>query len=132
MTYKQPIFTKDQFLTQINDSFMAFGDRLSYARKQKKMRQADLGKMVGTSGDIIGKYERGENMPSIEVASKIADALGVTLDYLVKDGEYEQLDTVSLSRLKEIERLPAELKEKIYFFIDVAVRDFKARKAYAG
>ncbi|MBP6794425.1 MAG: helix-turn-helix transcriptional regulator, partial [Saprospiraceae bacterium] len=34
-------------------------------------------KLIGTSGDIIGKYERGENMPSIEVAVKIAEALGV-------------------------------------------------------
>lgn len=45
-------------------------------------------------------------MPSIEVASKIAKALNVTLDYLVKDGEYEQLDTVSLKRLKESRKTP--------------------------
>ena len=37
---------------------MTFGERITYARKQKKMTQSDLGKMVGTSGDIIGKYER--------------------------------------------------------------------------
>ncbi len=36
---------------------MAFAERLAYARKQKKINQADLGKLVGTSGDIIGKYE---------------------------------------------------------------------------
>ena len=82
---------------------MAFSDRLTYARKQKKIKQADLGKLVGTSGDIIGKYERGENIPSIDVASKIADALGVTIDYLVKDGEYEQIDKETLNRLKEIQ-----------------------------
>lgn len=69
-------------------------------------------------------------MPSIEVAAKIAEALNVTLDYLVKDGEYEQLDTVSLKRLKEVKKLPSELKEKIYFFIDVAIRDLKTQKAY--
>ena len=73
---------------------MAFAERLAYARKQKKIKQTDLGKMIGTSGDIIGKYERGENVPSIEVAAKIADALGVTLDYLVKDSEYEQIDDI--------------------------------------
>jgi len=37
---------------------MVFSVRLTFARKQKKIRQADLGKLVGTSGDIIGKYER--------------------------------------------------------------------------
>ncbi len=110
---------------------MTFGDKLSYARKQKKLKQSDLGKMVGTSGDIIGKYERGENTPSIEVASKLADALNVTLDYLVKDAEYEQIDTVTLNRLQEVEKLPQDLKEKIFFFIDVTVRDFKTRMAYS-
>jgi len=38
------------------------------------------------------------------VASKIADALGVTLDYLVKDGEYEQVDKETLKLLKEIQK----------------------------
>ena len=126
------IFANRHILPHKNDVYMTFGERLSYARKQKKMRQNDLGKQIGTSGDIIGKYERGENMPSIEVAAKIADALNVTLDYLVKDGEYEQLDASTLVRLKEIERLPSELKDKLYFFIDMTVRDFKARETYAS
>ena len=52
-------------------------------RKRKNLSQGELGKHVGTSGDIIGKYERDEVKPSIEVASKIADALEVSLDYLV-------------------------------------------------
>ena len=109
---------------------MTFGERITYSRKQKKMTQGDLGKLVGTSGDIIGKYERDEIKPSIETACKIADAMEVTIDYLVKDGAYENIDKVTLKRLKEIENLPADLKEKIYFFIDVTVRDFKARQAY--
>jgi len=110
---------------------MTFGEKLTYARKQKKIRQTDLGKLVGTSGDIIGKYERGENMPSIEVATKIADALNVTIDYLVKEGEYEKLDNQALNRLKAIEKLPTDIKDKLYFFIDVTLRDFQARKTYA-
>ena len=92
---------------------MTFGERLAYARKQKELRQSDLGKLVGTSGDIIGKYERGENMPSIEVVAKMAEALGVTIDYLVKDGVYENIDSATLKRLKEIDMLPLDLKEKI-------------------
>ena len=104
---------------------MAFADRLSFARKQKKIRQADLGKMVGTSGDIIGKYERGENTPSIEVASKIADALGVTLDYLVKDGEYEQVDKETLKRLKEIQKMTPENKNHVFALLDAFIKQTK-------
>lgn len=46
------------------------------------MNQADLGKAVGVSREIIGRYERNEVLPSVEVAAKIAKALEVSLDYL--------------------------------------------------
>lgn len=104
---------------------MAFVDRLSFARKQKKIKQADLGKMVGTSGDIIGKYERGENTPSIDVATKIADALGVTLDYLVKDGEYEQVDNETLKRLRDIQKLKESDKQHVFALLDAFIKQTK-------
>lgn len=87
---------------------MAFADRLAFARKQKK--QSDLGKAIGTSGDIIGKYECWENVPSIDVVTKIADALGVTLDYLVKDEQYEQIDNSTLKKIKQYRNLTVALK----------------------
>lgn len=62
---------------------MALGQNITVIRKKLKLSQSDLGKAVGTSGDIIGRYERDEVKPSIEVAIKIADALQVSLDYLV-------------------------------------------------
>ena len=57
---------------------MTLGQNITALRKKSKLSQNDLGKAVGTSGDIIGRYERDEVKPSIEVAIKIADAL-VTL-----------------------------------------------------
>ncbi len=104
---------------------MAFADRLSYARKQKKIRQADLGKLVGTSGDIIGKYERGENVPSIDVAAKIAEALDVTLDYLVKDGEYQHVDSETLKRLRDIQNLSDENKSHVFALLDAFIQKTK-------
>ncbi|MEB2780872.1 helix-turn-helix transcriptional regulator [Algoriphagus sp. C2-6-M1] len=87
---------------------MAFADRLAFARKQKKISQADLGKLVGTSGYIIGKYQRGENIPLIDVSAKIANSIGVTLDYLVKDGKYGRIDNETLKKMKEIQNLDPE------------------------
>lgn len=87
---------------------MTFGEKTTCAGKQKKMTQGDLGKTVATSGDIIGKYERDEIKPSIDTAAKVADALGVTLDYLVKDAEYQNIDQDALERLKLIEKLPQD------------------------
>jgi transcriptional regulator with XRE-family HTH domain len=82
------------------------------------MTQGDLGKAVGTSGDIIGKYERDEIKPSIDTAAKVADALGVTLDYLVKDAEYQNIDQDALNRLKLIEKLPQEERSHLFATMD--------------
>ena len=97
---------------------MTFGERITYARKQKKMTQSDLGKMVGTSGDIIGKYERDEIKPSMDTAAKIADALNVTIDYLVKDSQYQNIDNETLKRMKELERLSKEDKGHVFAMLD--------------
>lgn len=110
---------------------MAFADRLASARKQKKIKQSDLGKTIGTSGDIIGKYERGENVPSIDVATKIADALGVTLDYLVKDGQYEQIDNDTLKKLKAIQELDNETKNHIFATINAFIKAAKLKNIAA-
>lgn len=110
---------------------MAFADRLAFARKQKKIKQSDLGKTIGTSGDIIGKYERGENVPSIDVATKIADALGVTLDYLVKDGQYEQIDNDTLKKLKAIQELDNDTKNHIFATIDAFIKASKLKNIAA-
>ena len=47
---------------------MTFGEKVSILRKQLKWSQDDLAKKIGTSAPIIGRYERGEIKPSIEVA----------------------------------------------------------------
>nr|MBI1229718.1 helix-turn-helix domain-containing protein [Cytophagales bacterium] len=88
---------------------MCFSKQIG-VRPQNKIRLTYLGKLVGTSGDIIGKYERGENIPLIDLTAKIVDLLRVTLDYLVKDGEYERIDNETLKILKEIQNLDPENK----------------------
>ena len=82
------------------------------------MTQNDLGKVVGTPGDIIGKYERNEIKPSIDTASKIAEALKVTIDYLVNDAEYQNIDDETLKRMQNIEKLNPEDKSHVYAMLD--------------
>ena len=62
---------------------MSFGDNLSVIRKKKELSQSQLAKKVGIISITIGRYERNEIKPSIDIASKIASALDVSLDYLV-------------------------------------------------
>jgi transcriptional regulator with XRE-family HTH domain len=111
---------------------MNLAERITTLRKQKDMSQTDLAKAAGVSREIIGRYERGEAMPSIEVAKKIADAFAVSLDYLVGEGINASFDKKSLTRLQDIEKLDADTKEKIYFVIDNIIQNVKAKKAFAS
>jgi transcriptional regulator with XRE-family HTH domain len=110
---------------------MILGDNVMLLRKKKSLSQADLGKIIGTSGDVIGRYERGDITPSVEVVSKIADALEVSVDYLLGKTKME-LDKQTLKRLEDIAKLPDENKNFVLNLIDMALRDFKVKKAHAS
>lgn len=83
------------------------------------------------SGDIVGKYERNEMKPSIDTAHRLANALNVTLDYLVGDSDTILFDKDITKRIEEVSKLNDEEKSKIFMVIDALIRDFKAKKAYA-
>jgi transcriptional regulator with XRE-family HTH domain len=106
------------------------GSKITELRKQNKWSQADLAKAVNASRDIIGKYERNENAPSIEMAQKIADVYGVTVDYLLGNSAFAKYNQNDIKRLEDIEKLDSDTKSKLYFVIDTFLRDAKARQAY--
>jgi len=54
----------------------------------------------------------------VDTAAKIADAIGCTLDYLVKDSEYKNIDNDALKRLKLIEKLPKEERSHLFALMD--------------
>jgi transcriptional regulator with XRE-family HTH domain len=106
---------------------MTFGQKVSYCRKEQKKSQAELGKLSGINGDIIGKYERDEMRPSIDTAKKLADALEVSLDYLVGDRELRVLDKQTLQRLEDIQNLPEQDRESLLLTIDNFIKATKLK-----
>ena len=75
MTHHSANFTKTLILQAFSIPIvMSLHDNMLLIRKKKGLSQAELGKMIGTSGDVVGRYERGDISPSVEVVSKIADA----------------------------------------------------------
>ena len=61
----------------------------------------------------------------------MAGYLDVSLDYLVGKTDL-QLDQKTVSRIVEVQKLPTEVQEKLFYFIDMSIRDFKAKQAYAS
>jgi transcriptional regulator with XRE-family HTH domain len=60
-----------------------FQNRLIDTREQKAITQAQLAVKAGLRGSAISNFETGMRKPSIDQLVKLADALGVTTDYLL-------------------------------------------------
>ena len=69
-------------------------------------------------------------MPSVEIATKIADALDVSLDFLVGKSSLLVKDTIMLDRIEDIAKLPTPKQTELFNVIDAYLRDFKTSKAY--
>ena len=108
------------------------GERIIQLRKAKKWSQDELAKQINASRIMVGKYERNDNAPSIEVLLKIAKAFEVSIDYLVGEGVNAAFDKEMIKRLENVENLPEEEKNRIFHFIDLIIRDYKGKQAYGS
>lgn len=79
---------------------------------------------------MIGNYERGDNLPSIEVIVKLAKAFEVSVDYLLGEGMNATYDKEMIKRLDEVENLSTEEKNASTIYVDLIIRDYKAKSAY--
>ena len=108
---------------------MSFDKRLGELRKTKNFSQGQLAEKAGIHANILGRYERGEAKPSIDIALKLAETLEVSLDYLV--GKDDMLmDQGIISKVLMIQKLPEKDREHILFTLEAMLRDAKARAAY--
>lgn len=111
---------------------MNTGKIITELRKQKAWSQNDLALKTGISQVMVGKYEREDAIPSIEVAKKIADAFEVSLDYLVGEGQNVSFDKKTVKRIQDIQKLDSNTQNILFNLIDTYLRDSKARKAYSA
>ena len=119
-------------LFMADDVLPILGKHIHDLRRAKGWSQPDLAKAIGTSGTIIGRYERGVATPSVDVAKRLADALGVTLDYLVAgEADADPLqDKETYERCKALAGLPEDDKGHIHRVIDAFIRDARVRLTY--
>lgn len=66
-------------------SYMAFGKNMARFRKEKGLTQEDLVKRSGVAISQIRRYEADKSSPTLDVVTRLAKALGVSIDELVFD-----------------------------------------------
>jgi transcriptional regulator with XRE-family HTH domain len=106
------------------------GHKISMLRKDRKWSQSDLAKEIEASREIIGKYERNENLPSIEMVLKMSKAFGVTIDYLIGNGEYASYDKETVERINDIQKMDNTTKDVLFNVIDTYIQNFKTKQAF--
>lgn len=60
---------------------MNFGDKLRAVREDKNMTQDELADILGTSKQVISRYETGQRVPKITVAIEYANKLNIPAIY---------------------------------------------------
>ena len=99
---------------------MNLAGKLTELRKEKGWSQSELAKQIQVSREIVGRYERGDAVPSIDIAKRIADAFEVSLDYLVGATE-KQVNKEMLNRIEAVDKMEPEDKKMVYAFLDAFI-----------
>ena len=105
----------------------SFGKKLRDAREAKSFSQAELARQIKSHHSIIGKYERDEVKPTVDVIKKLADVLETTISYLMGETDNKNVlkDPVMFKRIADIESLPEKDRECLLVTVDNFIKATK-------
>ena len=72
------------------DATKKVGENIRLIRKQRAMSQLVLATKIGSAQRYIGEIERGLKSPTIRILTRIANALNVPLEELVKQRKEDE------------------------------------------
>lgn len=70
---------------------MEFSEKLITLRKGRDLTQEQLAEQLNVSRQSISKWESGQVIPEVEKIVELSKAFNVTLDYLLKPSEIDEL-----------------------------------------
>lgn len=111
---------------------MTIAERIRIYRQQRKLSQAELSEISGVNNKSLSRYELNTSIPPADALKAIADALGVSSDALLSDNNISIKDKELLKRFEVIQNMIGEDKQMIMKFLDLTIRDYKAKQAYAS
>ena len=107
----------------------SMGEKLLRLRKEMKMTQDDVAKILGMSRTSFSKYENGNSAPPLQVLRKIAAICNVGLEYLIFDentsirlndsqSEDENTSSVPVSKITELRPVEKQIIGKYRILTD--------------
>lgn len=70
---------------------MDFAEKLITLRKSKELTQEQLAEQLNVSRQSVSKWETGQVIPEVEKLVELSRAFDVTIDYLLKPSEIDEL-----------------------------------------
>jgi transcriptional regulator with XRE-family HTH domain len=118
---------------------ISFGDKIKKLRKDRGWSQDDLAEKAGIHGRHVGKYEIGKAMPNAETVVRIAEALEVSIDYLLRDDANENpnpaariKDRQLLAEFEVVDNMDEVDKSVIKSLIDAYIKKRQMEKMFTG
>ena len=103
-----------------------FPAKLRRARKMRGLTQGQLSKRIGADVQRISRYERGVLVPTTKLIVRLAEALDVNLDYLLRDGEEHAAGAIRdpelLERFTQVDSLPDKDKEILKALLEAFIK----------
>ncbi len=91
-----------------------FQDRLRKARQDKGLSQSELAERAGFQPSAISHFETGTRAPSFDNLRKLADALGVSIDYLLgRQAESTAAGPVAEQLYRDFKKLSSSDQETV-------------------
>jgi len=95
-----------------------FAERLQKIRKSKHLSQSGLAARIGLQPAAVSHFETGRRTPSFDNLIKLAEALGVSMDYLFGGGS-EHVSTASSKFLRDFEKLSLRDQDVVQEMIQI-------------
>lgn len=70
---------------------MEFAEKITTLRKSRDLTQEQLAERLGVSRQSVSKWENGSVIPDVEKIIELSRIFDVTLDYLLKPSEIDEL-----------------------------------------
>jgi uncharacterized protein YjbI with pentapeptide repeats len=86
-------------------NFKMIGNKIAEARKKVRISQAQLAEQLFISSQAVGKWERGESMPDIATFNRLAEILGVDLNYFSERFHSDTIETTVSGSVDEQDEL---------------------------
>lgn len=84
---------------------MTFGEKLKAIRDRRSLSQDELANLLGTSKQVISRYETGQRTPKITTAAEYAKILGISLSALIDDANVPAIPSGFIP-VPEMEKVP--------------------------